>query len=391
MKDWKITVMGDWGRDESLLAKADVIAGGTRLLDSLPASYRAERVALDVHLLERIRDLQRRAERENVVILASGDPLYHGIGGTIAKLAGREHLRVLPCVTAFQRLFAALGRPWNGASLFSLHGVEENLPWRRILNASTAIVYGDHRRTASGIAAQLISCFPESASRSAAIGSELGTEQEKVCSGTLAEMASMNAPALSVLALFPAEVTPGIPLGLPDEKYEHQNRMITHPEVRAVVLSKLRLRSGVLWDLGAGSGSVGIEAAGLCPELAVFSVEKDSGRAEQIRKNAEKQGVDSLQVFEDEIVDAIGKLPDPDRIFFGGGSEDLESAFQRLKPGGILVATGILIETCSRLAAILPEHRKELLNLNISRAGEFSSGLHLWRAENPITIAVFEK
>ena len=263
MKDWKITVMGDWERDESLLAKADVIAGGTRLLDSLPASYRAERVALDVHLLERIRDLLRRAERENVVILASGDPLYHGIGGTIAKLAGREHLRVLPCVTAFQRLFAALGRPWNGASLFSLHGVEENLPWRRILNASTAIVYGDHRRTASDIAAQLISCFQESASRSAAIGSELGTEQEKVCSGTLAEMASMNAPALSVLALFPAEVTPGIPLGLPDEKYEHQNRMITHPEVRAVVLSKLRLRSGVLWDLGAAvcSGIWGREAA----------------------------------------------------------------------------------------------------------------------------------
>ena len=162
MKDWKITVMGDWGRDESLLAKADVIAAGRRLLDTLPASYRAERVELGVQLVERIRELLRRAERENVVVLASGDPLYHGIGGTIAKLAGEEHLRVLPCVTAFQRLFAALGRPWNGASLFSLHGVEENLPWRRILNASTAIVYGDHRRTASGIAAQLISCFPES-------------------------------------------------------------------------------------------------------------------------------------------------------------------------------------------------------------------------------------
>lgn len=391
MKDWKITVMGDWGRDESLLAKADVIAAGRRLLDTLPASYRAERVELGVQLVERIRELLRRAERENVVVLASGDPLYHGIGGTIAKLAGEEHLRVLPCVTAFQRLFAALGRPWNGASLFSLHGVEENLPWRRILNASTAIVYGDHRRIASGIAAQLISCFPESASRSAAIGSDLGTERELVCSGTLAEMASMNAPSLSVLALFPAEVTPGIPLGLPDEEYEHQNRMITHPEVRAVVLSKLRLRSGVLWDLGAGSGSVGIEGAGLCPELAVFSVEKDSARAEQIRKNAEKQGIDSLQVFENEIIDAIPELPDPDRIFFGGGSEELEVAFQRLKPGGILVATGILVETCARLASILPEHRKELLSLNISRSGEFSGGLHLWRAENPITIAVFEK
>ena len=201
----------------------------------------------------------------------------------------------------------------------------------------------------------------------------------------------MNAPPLSVLALFPAEVSPGIPLGLPDEEYEHQNRMITHPEVRAVVLSKLRLRSGVLWDLGAGSGSVGIEAAGLCPGLTVCSVEKDAGRAEQIRNNAEKHGVDSLQLFENKMVDAIGILPDPDRIFFGGGSEELESAFQRLKPGGILVATGILVETCARLASILPEYRKELLILNISRTGEFSAGQHLWRAENPILIAVFEK
>ena len=96
-------------------------------------------------------------------------------------------------------------------------------------------------------------------------------------------------------------------------------------------------------------------------------------------------------IDENEIIDAIPELPDPDRIFFGGGSEELEAAFQRLKPGGILVATGILVETCARLASILPEHRKELLSLNISRSGEFSGGLHLWRAENPITIAVFEK
>ena len=391
MKDWKITVMGDWGRDEPLLAEADVIAAGTRLLKSLPDSYRAERVELGVSLVEQIRVLLKRAEREKVVVLASGDPLYHGIGGTIAKLAGGEHLRVVPCVTAFQRLFAALGRPWNGASLFSLHGMKGNLPWRRILNASTAVVYGDNRRTASGIAAELIACFPESASRSAAIGSELGTEREKVTAGTLAELALLETPALSVLALFPSEVRPGVPLGLPDDEYEHQNRMITHPEVRAVVLSKLRLRSGVLWDLGAGSGSVGIEAAGLCPGLTVCSVEKDPGRAEQIRKNAEKQGVDSLQVFENEIVDTIAELPEPDRIFFGGGSEELELAFQSLKPGGILVATGILVETCARLASILPEYRKELLTLNISRTGEFSAGQHLWRAENPIMIAVFER
>lgn len=391
MKDWKITVMGDWGRDEALLAEADVIAAGKRLLASLPCSYGAERVELGAHAVEQIRVLLKRAEKEKVVVLASGDPLYHGIGGTIEKLGGSGHLRVIPCVTAFQRLFAALGKPWNGASLFSLHGEDGNLPWRRILNSSTAVVYGDNKRTASMIAAELLRNFPLSSTRCAAIGSDLGTAKETIRSGTLAEVAAEETPALSVLVLFPSEITPGVPLGLPDAEYEHQNNMITHPEVRAIVLSKLRLRPGMLWDLGAGSGSIGIEAAGLCPGLSVCSVEKNPERAEQIRRNAGKHGIVSLQVFENEIVDAIDLLPGPDRIFFGGGSGELEQAFGRLRPGGILAATAVLVETCNRLASILPEHRTELLTLNISRSEDFPGGRHIWKAGNPIMIAVFMK
>ena len=392
MNEWKITVMGDWGREDALLAEADVIAGGRRLLETLSPEFRAERVELIASsLMEDLRTLLKRAERENVVLLASGDPLYYGIGGTIARLAGSEHLRVIPCVTAFQKLFAALGRPWNGASLFSLHGEKGNLPWRRILNASTAVVYGDNFRTASGIAAELTARFPEASARPAAIGSELGTERSRIVSGTLAELAECDAPALSVLVLFPSESAPGIPLGLPDEEYEHQNRMITHPEVRAVVLSKLQLRRGVLWDLGAGSGSVGMEAAGICPGLSVCSVEKDPFRARQIRNNAEKQGVDSLQVFERDLADVLEELPSPDRIFIGGGSGNLEKVFARLKPGGILVATAVLVESCARLTSLLSEHRRELLSLNISRSERIPGDQNLWKAENPILIAVFEK
>ena len=156
-----------------------------------------------------------------------------------------------------------------------------------------------------------------------------------------------------------------------------------------MVLSKLRAVSGVMWDLGAGSGSVGLEAAGLAPELTVYAVEKNPGRAADLRVNAQRHGI-PLHVEEGEIASVAGSLPDPDRVFFGGGSTELETVFARLRPGGILVATAVLVETAVRLESVLTEFRTELLTLNVSRACKMSGG-EFWKAENPITIAVFQK
>lgn len=386
---WQIHIMSIENPVCSVLESADVIAGGRRQLELVPQNVAAERVILGSQTAEQTKELLRRAEKECVVVLASGDPMYCGIGGTITKLVDSKHLRVYPGVTAFQQLFARLGRPWNGAELFSVHGTDRPLPWRRILNAGTAVVYGDHRRTASDIAGELIARFSSASSRCAAIGCDLGTAAENVLCGTLGELAQKTVSPLSVLAVFPAESRPGLPLGLSDAEYRHQNNMITHPEVRAVVLAKLRAVSGVMWDLGAGSGSVGLEAAGLAPELTVYAVEKNPQRIADLRINAEKQGV-ALRIAEGEIASVLPSLPDPDRVFFGGGSAELETAFGRLRPGGILVATAVLVETAARLATRLSEFRTELLTLNVSRSERTSAG-EFWRAENPITIAVFQK
>lgn len=386
---WRLHIMSIENPVEQVLKSAGVIAGGKRLLDQLSGDYAAERVVLGACAADQVRELAKRAERETVVILASGDPMYCGIGGTAAKFVPPEHLCIYPGVTAFQRLFARLGRPWNGAELFSLHGTERPLPWRRILNAGIAVVYGDHRRTASGIAKELCARYPAASGRSAAIGCCLGMPEERVFPGTLGELAEKEVSALSVLAVFPSERRPGLPLGLPDAEYRHSNQMITHPEVRAVVLAKLRAVSGVMWDLGAGSGSVGLEAAGLAFGLTVYAVEKNPERAGNLRSNAMEQGI-ALEVVEGTIADAMPGMPDPDYIFFGGGSAELETAFARLRPGGTLVATAVLVETAARLASSLPEYRTELLTLNVSRAGKTAAG-EFWRAENPITIAVFRK
>ena len=387
---WRIRVVSMENPPGELLSSADVIAGGRRQLELLPEGLSAERVILGASAAEQARELIRRAETETVVVLASGDPLYCGIGGTIAKLVEPEHLEIQPGITAFQHLFARLGRPWEKAALFSVHGSGTPLPWRRILNAGTSVVYGDSRRTASDLAGELIACFPESSSRSASIGCDLGTPEERILCGTLARLAREKVPPLSVLAVFPeGGVRPGLSLGLPDSEYAHSARMITHPEVRAVVLAKLRAVSGVMWDLGAGSGSVGLEAAGLAPELTVYAVEKNPGRAADLRNNAARHGI-PLKVMEGEIGSLLSALPDPDRVFFGGGSSELEEVFARLRPGGILVATAVLVETAVRLGRALPEFRTELLTLNVSRACSTSAG-EFWRAENPITLAVFQK
>ena len=213
--------------------------------------------------------------------------------------------------------------------------------------------------------------------------------------GTLSEIAEDPAASasLSVLALLPdTSARPVLPLGLPDETYEHHRNMITHPEIRAVVLSKLKLTPGVLWDLGAGSGSVGIEAAGLCPELQVFSIEKDPGRVEQIEANVAREGLSNIRVLSGRAEELIGDLPVPDRIFVGGGGRDLlERAFERLAPGGILVMTGVMLETIALMSRSLPDFRREFLTLQVSRSEEILPGGSMLRAENPITIGVWKK
>ncbi len=376
------------------LARARRVAGSARLLASTALPEGVERIVLDGRLTERLAALPE----EDLAVLASGDPLYYGVGGTLKRIMPAEtQWRFHPAPTAFQELFARLGQDWSRARLFSLHGGRP-LPFRAILRSPVAAIYGDAARPAPVIAAALVTAYPAAAGRRAAIGCDLGLPEERVWMGTLGELMRESAAArsLSVLALLPDPVpvtdVPDLPLGLPDEHYQHYRNMITHPEVRAVVLAKLRLPSeGVLWDLGAGSGSVGLEAAGLCPGLQVWAVEKDAGRLAQLRANLDREGLANVTVKEGIAGGLPENLPRPCRIFIGGGGRELlERGFAALAPGGRLVMTAVTVETVSLLGAFRPENRRELLSLNLARAEALGTG-SCWKAENPIVIAVFEK
>lgn len=378
---------------EAVLKQAELVIGSTRLLALPQIPENAEKAVIDGKIMERLPELLNRGLK--TVILAGGDPLYYGIGSSLLKLTDAGRLTFHPAPTAFQQLFARLGQPWEKVRLFSLHARKSPLPYRAILGSPLSAIYGDAARPAQKIAAELIAAFPAAAMRRAAAGCRLGMPDELVLRGTLAEIAKNTAASasLSVLAVLPDDsVKPELPLGLPDDSYAHYKNMITHPEIRAVVLSKLRLAPGILWDLGAGSGSVGIEAAGLCPALQVIAVEKDAERARQIAENVAAEGLTNVRIEPGRAEMLLDRLPRPNRIFIGGGGPELfERAFERLLPGGILVMSAVTLETLALMSRSLRENRREFLTVQISRAEEIPTGGSILRAENPIALGVWCK
>lgn len=382
-------------RHRAVVAGADVLAGGQRLLDWFP-EFKGEKITLGAHVGEVVDRLVARSSAERVVVLASGDALFFGIGRLFAERMEPGRLEILPNITAAQAALARLGLAWENARFFTVHGRDTVLPWGAILRAPLAVVYADPVRTPSVIAADLLHQWPEAHRRPAVALADLGGPAERCVTGTLADIAKATTSGLAMLIVRPAEssLAPPLTLGLEDEQYDREGGLITHPELRAVALSKLRLRAGVMWDVGAGSGSVGIEAAGLCEGLSVYAIEKELSRCVQIRNNAVVAGCSSVGVVEGVAPDAFAALPAPDAVFVGGGGVGVgtivESAFQRLRPGGSLVAAAILLETRARLLDCLPERRIEMVEIEVRRARPLGPG-HKLEPGNPVALFVYRK
>ena len=282
-----------------LIGRADVVYGSRALLAACPVEARLTRI-IGAKAREDAEDALTlcRAGR-HIVVLASGDALYHGFGGTLSGIAHPDDTIVYhPGITAFQALFHRLGLPWQDARLFSAHSGEA-LPARAIAEAPLSVAYAGSRYPAHAIAQAVLKLHPASAGRAAVIAERLGSAEERLFSGPLADLARTrmrphvhpaSAPEpLALCRLIPIariahDTRPdsGIhgalppypaasprrysPWGSRKKTIERENNLITASDVRAVILSRLRLPAwGMLWDVGAGSGSVGLEAAGLRP------------------------------------------------------------------------------------------------------------------------------
>lgn len=375
--------------------EAEVLAGGRRHLAWFP-DFNGRKKVVGAGVRELVQQLVEMSQKQRVVVLASGDPLFFGIGRLFAEMVAADRLTIIPNITAAQAACNRLSLPWDQCRFFSAHGREQPLPWLEILQSRQAVVYADAVRTPAVIARKLVDCWPAAADRKAILVADLGGEAESIQSGSLAEISRSSSSGLSMLVLLPARRSPVPPLALgrADAEYEHEGGLITRAEVRAIALSKLKIAAGIMWDVGAGSGSVGLEAAGLCPGLEVHAIEKDEQRCRQISTNVETFGCASLRVVQGSILEVIDRLPVPDRAFVGGGGQDIavicQQIFTHLAPGGVLVAAAVTLETRSALTTLLPEYADEVVEVAVSRAKKLGD-YRLLAAENPVCLYSFHK
>lgn len=393
----------------TLLADASHIFGSARLLPLVPESCAAVQRIVAAHARDDARDMIRLAlNGHQVVALASGDALFHGLGGTLVReieaLQKQQTkppaLTFIPGITAFQALFHRLALPWETARVFSAHRGTA-APLRQMLAAPLAVIYTGSHFTAQALAARLLHVQPDAEMRRVVLAQDLNLPTEHITNSTLGHIAKLDASTVSptaILLLLQDQAPPPLlPLGLPVDTYEREAGLITPPDVRAVLLSRLRLPSwGEFWDIGAGSGSIGLEAAALCPDLTVLAIEREPLRAEMIQRNAANLGLANHRTLCGEFPEVLLHEADtPARIVLGGGGRRLipmlDTALERLAPGGILAVPVVTLESHHSLYAWHPELRTGLLSMQFAEESPLAGSFHHLEPRRAVHIFLFIK
>ncbi|WP_182346536.1 precorrin-6y C5,15-methyltransferase (decarboxylating) subunit CbiE [Tomitella gaofuii] len=353
---------------------ADVLLGGPRHLAMVPeaAAPAAIRETWPSPLLDGLDALLERHDGRNVVALASGDPMVSGIGSTLVRRLGPDAVRVLPAVSSAALARARMGWPAEDCAVVTLVGRDTDRLRRHLARGRRLIVLtGD----ADGPAAVARVLVDEGFGASAmTLLAELGGPAESRRDGTADGMLGVEGAALGLVCVEcrGAQGYSRFP-GLPDDAFENDGQLSRRP-IRAAAVSALAPRPGeLLWDVGAGAGSVGIEWARGASGCRTLAIERDAGRADAVRRNAARLGVpDLVTVVEGAAPDALAGLERPDAVFVGGGGSRpgvLEACWAAVPAGGRLVAHAVTLETQAVLAEWHRAHGGELLRYAVDVAG----------------------
>lgn len=375
------------------LAQAALVVGGARHL-ALAAPHACETLAWPSPMEGAYPQiLARRGEK--VVVLASGDPFFYGVGSVLARFIAAEEMTCFASPSAFSLVASRLGWALQDCALVTLHGrpLERIIP--HLFDGARIIALSWDGATPQKLAT-LLARRGFGASR-LTICENLGGPRERVRASvardySLGEVDALNTIALDLVADGGARILSRAP-GLPDEFFEHDGQ-ITKAEIRALTLSALAPRRGeLLWDIGAGSGSVAIEFLLADEKNSAIAIEANAERAARIRRNALALGTPQLQVVEGRAPDALRDLKRPQKIFVGGGVTApgvLDAALDALAPGGRLVANGVTLETQALLIARHGDLGGDLISAQISRAQQLG-GFFALRPALPILQWTFDK
>ena len=374
------------------LRQADLILGARRLLAVLPAGCTENRAA--AYRPDEVAELLQTSGAENAVLVYSGDTgFYSGASSMMEKLeALGVRARVLPGLSSIQLLAAALGRPWQGWNLVSAHGRTCDPVAECMQGRPTFFLTGGSEDPATLCAQLAAEGFGDV---QAVVGQCLGTPEEKIFRGSVKELAAGRFNSLSVLLVEAAEVLPRRAPGLPDEAFERGDVPMTKQEVRAAVLAKLAVRpEDILWDVGAGTGSVSVELALAAPRGRVYAVECRPEGCALIKANREKFRTRNLVLVEGLAPAALSDLPAPDAVFIGGSKGSLaaivDTALDK-NPDARICVSAIALETLSAAVAALTAKGRtvQVSQIAVSRA-KAVGGLHLMMAQNPIYLITGE-
>jgi precorrin-6Y C5,15-methyltransferase (decarboxylating) len=348
------------GRARELIASAELLLGSDHALQLVPESA-AQRVRIGPEPQEVVRTLETNLGKKRMVVVASGDPLFYGIARYLCDRLGKEHFEVLPHVSSMQLAFARIKESWEEAYLTNLatHPLETVLD--RIRVAEIVGLFTSEQEDPPAVARQLLARGLDYFR--AYVCENLGAPDERVTQGELADIAEMEFAPLNVMIL---KRKPGRPdrqaapgrfrrFGNPDDVFAQsrpKSGLVTQAEVRAIALAQLNIQpASVVWDIGAGSGSVAIEAAQLSEPGVVYAIEQDAADYHLILANAETFGVRNLKAIHGTAPAVFADLPAPDAIFVGGTGKEvarlLEAAYAALRPGGRLVANVATLEQLS--------------------------------------------
>ncbi|AZO13962.1 precorrin-6y C5,15-methyltransferase (decarboxylating) subunit CbiE [Mesorhizobium sp. M2A.F.Ca.ET.043.05.1.1] len=370
------------------IAQAEFVFGGKRHLGLVASLIKGKATPWPTPFDAEMRDVLALAGKD-VCVLASGDPFFHGVGVTLARKVKPDEMLVLPAPSSLSLAASRLGWALQDVETISLHGHSIDLI-RPLLHPGARVLALTSDADAPAAIAALLDELGFGPSRLTVLEALCGADEARRTARAdtfdLKNINPLNVLALEIESTPDARVLP-LTVGLADHLFEHDGQL-TKREIRAITLSALAPRRGeLLWDIGAGSGSIGIEWMMAHPSLRAIAIESNGERAARIARNAAHCGVPGLVVVEGSAPKALAKLETPDAIFIGGGGSDdgvLEKAIKALRPGGRLVANAVTLEM---EALLLDQHNRrggDLIRIALSRAAPVGS-MQAWRPAMPVT------
>ncbi len=418
-------------RSREIVLKSGTILASGRLLDVFSRYEEYDAVKERIRVIDNIGETLNFMkvalsgdQTSTITLLASGDPMFFGIGRRSLEDFGKDICEILPDMSSMQLAFARIKEPWDDALLMSLHGGPDPNRRRKLEYAVGDIpalsarhqrigILTDRVNNPSAIAQVLISASDAEllSSLKVYVCAKIGYPDEGVTEGSAYEIAALSFPDPNVVIItnekagsgeaphrpsHTAQTAHDIRFGLTEGEIDHSRGLITKDEVRATTIHRLRLPGkGVLWDIGAGSGSVSMETARLCPDLRIYAIEKNEEQIANIIKNRNRFMLSNIDIIRGSAPEILTSLPAPDRVFIGGSSgriDDIISYAASRMISGVVVVNATTLETFSLTAATLKKagYSVEASQISVSRMKPIGQG-HFFSAQNPVFVIQGEK